>query len=70
MKYYVYESKTAKNRAVIHKGGCGYCNDGHGCHPKPLGQKNCRWYGPFNTLKKAQSVAKGTGRKVHDCSCI
>lgn len=64
MKYYVYENWTAKDKAVIHRGTCGYCNDGRGCHRNPLGNRNGRWHGPFDTLEEAKRTAQNTGRTV------
>jgi hypothetical protein len=64
MTYYVYENWTAKDKAVIHRGTCGYCNDGRGCHKNPLGNRNGRWHGPFDSLEEAKRAAQNTGRTV------
>jgi hypothetical protein len=64
MKYYIYENWTAKDKAVIHRGTCGYCNEGRGCHQNPLGNRNGRWHGPFDTFEEARKTAQNTGRTV------
>ena len=69
MSYYVYENWTAENKAMIHKNTCGFCKDGRGCHKNPLGNRNGRWHGPFDSLEEAKRTAENTGRtsKIH-CS--
>jgi len=69
MKHYVYENWTAEDKAVIHRGSCGYCNDGKGCHENPLGDLNGKWHGPFDSLKEAERGAAGMGRAVKKCRC-
>jgi hypothetical protein len=64
MSFWVYENWTAENKAVIHIGTCGNCNDGQGCHPNPLGKRNGQWRGPFNTLKEAEVAAAATQRPI------
>lgn len=64
MRYYIYENWTAKNKAVIHRGTCGYCNEGRGCHENPLGSRNGRWHGPFDSIEEAKGAAVNTGRTV------
>ena len=73
MPFYVYENWTAQDKAVIHKGECGYCNHGKGCHENPSRDKHGRWHGknkPFNTYQEAKSFAESLGRNVvkpHRC---
>lgn len=55
MTFYVYENWTHK-RARIHKGSCGYCNDGRGTQPSDSG-KNGKWHGPYEDRAKALDVA-------------
>jgi len=64
MRYYIYENWTAKNKAVIHRGTCGYCNEGSGCHSNPLGNRNGKWHGPFDSLEEAKKAAVKTGRTI------
>jgi hypothetical protein len=66
MKYYVYENWRAENKAVIHIGSCGYCNEGRGCHENPSGNKNGKWLGPFDSLGEAEKAARKTGRAVRE----
>lgn len=70
MAFYVYENWTAEHKAVIHKGTCGYCKEGKGCHKNPLGNKNGKWHGPFDSLEEAEKTAKNTGRPVRPHSCV
>jgi hypothetical protein len=70
MNYWVYENWTAEHKAVIHRSDCGNCNDGHGCHPNPLGNRNGKWRGPFVTLALAQAAAASTKRRVRQHSCV
>jgi hypothetical protein len=69
MNYYVYENWQAKNKAVVHVGPCGYCNEGEGCHRTLRLGKNGKWSGPFRTLKDAEAYATNTRRpvKIHRC---
>jgi len=67
--FYVYENWTAEQKAVIHIGHCGYCNEGKGCHENPLENRNGRWHGPFNNLEEAKEEAKRTGRSVRNHNC-
>ncbi|MCK9583235.1 MAG: hypothetical protein M0Q46_06465 [Endomicrobiales bacterium] len=71
MSYYIYENWVAEKKAVIHKGSCGYCKEGNGCHANPLGNKNGQWSGPYSSFKIAQNKAIETGRpvKTHRCCC-
>ena len=69
MSYWVYENWVAENKAIIHSANCGHCNDGQGCHPNPLGNKNGKWIGPFDSMAQAESVAKATGKPVRSHSC-
>src|SRR5712691_465356 len=71
MSYWVYENWVATNRAVIHRGTCGYCNDGKGCHELLHEDKNGKWHGPFETLGDARNIAASTQRPVLECSrCV
>ena len=70
MSFYVYENWTAEHKAVIHRGSCGNCQYGAGCHHNLCGNKNGQWLGPFKTYDEAISVANKTGRKVRSHKCI
>ena len=70
MSYYVYENWRAENKAVIHTGFCGNCNNGRGCHENPLGDRNGRWHGPFDTLDEARRAAQNTGRAFREHRCV
>lgn len=70
MSFWIYENWTAEDKAVIHVGTCSYCNNGKGVHRNPMGNKNGRWLGPFDTLSAAEQAAKATRRQVqkrHSC---
>ena len=59
MSYYVYENWTAEHKAVIHRGSCGNCNEGRGCHKNPLCGRNGRWHGaPLIHLEKHKGQLK------------
>ena len=68
MAFWVYENWTAEQKAVIHKGSCGYCKEGRGCHEHKLANRNGKWHGPFYSLEEAKNAAKNTGRPVRPCS--
>jgi len=70
MSYWVYENWTAESKAVIHRGDCGNCNEGRGCHKNIRGEANGRWLGPFETLREAEAAAKATGRPVRYHRCV
>jgi len=70
MNFWVYENWTAENKAVIHNGACGFCNNGAGCQANPLGDRNGRWHGPFQTLPEAESAARSMNRPVKSHSCV
>ena len=70
MSYYVYENWIAEKKAVIHKGSCGNCKDGMGCHENPLGNKNGKWSSPFKSIEEAQRFAIETGRPVRKHRCV
>ena len=58
MSFYIYENRRIQKGGVliIHRGECGYCSDGEGCHGIPPG-KYGRWHGPQPTLKDALTQA-------------
>jgi len=70
MSYYVYENWTAEHKAVIHRGSCRNCNEGQGCHKNPLGNKNGKWHGLFDSIEGAKKAAANTGRPVRQHRCI
>lgn len=70
MNFWGYENWTAEQKAVIHKGSCGHCKEGRGCHQNILGEKNGRWLGPYSTLADAQSAANATKRSVRRHLCV
>ncbi len=69
MSYWVYENWTAENKAVIHSGSCGNCNEGRGCHEHIRGDQNGQWLGPYNTLDEAEAAAEATGRPTRRHRC-
>ena len=70
MGFWVYENWTADNKAVLHVGSCGHCNEGKGCHDTPHGESHGKWHGPFDSLEAAKAAAEGTGRPVSEHTCI
>ena len=69
MSYWFYENWTAEDKAIIHVGSCGYCNDGKGCHKNPQGEAHGKWHGPFATLNEAAIAAEATGKPVRKHNC-
>jgi len=68
MQYYVYENWVAEKKAVIHKGSCGSCNDGQGCHQHIRGEENGKWHGPYDTYPEAKTFANTLrNRNVRPC---
>ena len=56
--------------AVIHEETCPHCNYGLGRGGGTTG-KNNKWHDPFDSLDKAKSFARGTGRQVKKCGhCV
>jgi len=70
MSYYVYENWTAERKAVIHRGSCGHCKDGQGCHDNPLGNRNGQWHGPFRLVQEAERAAERTDKPVRKHRCV
>lgn len=60
MNFWVYENWTHK-KAIVHKSGCSYCQDGRGIHGK-TSKHNGEWHGPFEERDTAFQKAKDTGR--------
>ena len=67
MAWWVYENWRAVTggKARVHRGSCGYCNDGEGFQPQDSG-KNGKWHGPFDSKEQAFEYAKSLGRKTTD----
>jgi hypothetical protein len=66
--YWIYENWTADKKAVIHRAGCGHCNDGRGVGTNKLGDRNGRWHGPYRDYEQARAAAVALpDRGVRDC---
>ena len=71
LEYWVYENWTAEHKAVVHTGPCGFCKHGHGTdRPKPRGDANGTWHGPYATVGAADTAAQRTGRPVRRHRCV
>jgi len=70
MKYYVYENWRAESKAVIHRGSCGNCQEGKGCHKTVRGDSNGRWWGPYATYQEAKEKGVSLMRPIKDHRCI
>lgn len=69
MSWWVYENWRAVKggKARVHKGSCGYCNEGHGFRQDS--GKNGKWHGPFEDKDTAFEYAKTLRRQITDiCS--
>lgn len=65
--FWVYDNWTI-NKAIVHRGGCSYCNEGAGIHANPSG-RNSKWHGPFETASSALSKARSLQRlRTDGCS--
>ena len=60
MSFYVYENWT-HDRARIHRGKCGYCNDGQGTQ-NSSSNRNGQWLGPYPDRETAVRVARAKNR--------
>lgn len=66
--FWAYENWVAAgHRATIHRGECGFCNNGAGVHGGGH-TRNGRWLGPFRSREEAEAEAKRAGAEVRDCS--
>ena len=67
-QFWAYENWVAAgHRATLHRGECGFCNNGAGAHGG--GQtRNGRWLGPFPSPEAAKADAERAGAEVRDCS--
>jgi hypothetical protein len=64
--YYVYEN-WVRDKAIVHRGSCSFCNDGNGLHGSRY-TKSSRWHGPFATSSEAMTKA-GACRKARTGGC-
>lgn len=56
--FWIYENwQAGPHKAIVHRAGCGSCNDGKGIHPG-ASDKNGRWIGGFDSWAKALAVAQ------------
>ncbi|HEC93260.1 MAG TPA: hypothetical protein ENI51_09755 [Candidatus Atribacteria bacterium] len=65
MTFYIYRNWVAEKKAVIHRAECGSCNNGKGCHENPLGDKNGKWFGPFETFEDAKKDANKPYKSIY-----
>lgn len=70
MNFYVYENWTAEIKAVLHRGSCGNCKEGNGCHRTVQGRNNGKWWGPFPSYQEAKAKAISLNRPIKDHRCI
>jgi len=70
MPYWVFENKTIKHKAIIHRGDCPDCKRKASGEPDLDGEENGQWHGPFDTVGAAVQAAITTGRTIwqHDCT--
>lgn len=55
-QYWVYEN-WIRNKAIVHRGECGSCNQGSGIHGART-TKSSTWHGPFESSSLALAQAK------------
>jgi hypothetical protein len=70
VSYWVYENWRAHGqRATVHRGDCGHCNDGAGQRGGTRSD-NGKWHGPFMTVNDAlRQAALCGGEQRHCASC-
>jgi hypothetical protein len=56
MNHFGYENWT-RNKAVVHTGPCGSCNEGRGIHSTDSG-RNGKWHGPFLARETVMTFAR------------
>lgn len=56
MSYFVYEN-WVRDKAIVHRSDCSFCNDGNGLHGSRT-TKSSTWHGPFESPSKALERAK------------
>ena len=68
---YFYENWVAKGHtAVIHKGGCSFCNYGQGRYRK-TSTRNGAWSSAYLTVAEAKQAAEAKGAVVSTCAvCV
>lgn len=62
-QYWVYYNWRAERgeKAIVHRGDCGNCNNGQGKMGRGSSTPNGRWLGPFNTRQDEYRTAQNTG---------
>lgn len=71
MKYYIYENwQAGPHKAVLHRGSCGYCNNGNG-RAGGYDPGHAEWHGPFNSIDEAKKRQLSMNVKVRKvCRCV
>jgi|SoiMetStandDraft_2_1073263.scaffolds.fasta_scaffold733452_1 hypothetical protein len=59
--FHVYGS-----HAMLHRGECGNCQHGRGCHPGARFE-DCEWSGAYPLLARAWRAARALGVPVYPC---
>ena len=68
MSFFVYENWT-RDRARLHRGSCGYCNEGQGTQPIDSGS-NGKWHGPFENIETARRALRNVKKSdSKECGC-
>ena len=60
MSFYVYEN-TVRDKAIVHRGNCSFCNEGAGLHGSRT-TKSSTWHGPYASAHEAMVKAKACRR--------
>ena len=65
MAYYIYENwQAGPRKAVIHRGSCGYCNNGQGRNEGNYDPDHGEWHGPWDDLQEARKAQTKMSVKV------
>jgi hypothetical protein len=71
-RFYIYENwQAGPRKAVIHRGSCGYCNNGTG-RAEGYDRRHAHWHGPYNDLEQARDASNALQDIVNrsECHCV
>jgi hypothetical protein len=63
--WYVYEDFVTHD-AVLHRGDCRHCNDGHG-HGAGRNERENTWHGEFSSEQSARAARIDPRSHLRDC---
>jgi hypothetical protein len=71
MSFYIYENwRAGPRKAVIHRGRCGYCNEGRG-RAGGYDPTHAKWHGPYTDLIEARRESDRLRPVLRfECKCV